>query len=135
MADKTYIDNLRISNKHLADVMDECKNAVREFVEKNGGFVDLSEGIKGDKDTIYGYAMQGDSLTEMYMYALRVKDGDLQCFLVPKAETYVVDYKKEDMLSSDNEDMWYYFDGGDYLYVWQTLCDMMYVLDEYDTNN
>lgn len=129
---KRYIKKIESCRKKINNVTQEFYNALVEMVKAHGGFIDLQD---KSKDKMYGYAIDAqDDLREYNMLALRIDDdGYLCCFLAPKFGYVDVKYTKDDMMSADCDEMWYFLDGTDgYLYSWATLVDMMECIAEYD---
>lgn len=107
-------------NRSLSDAY----KAVKTLVEKNGGYIDTNP----DKgfDTIYGYVYD-DALEEVSVVALRVKDGDLQCYL---KHSFVKAKSREEMEA--DEYWWYALNGMDgELYATPTLMSILAAIEEY----
>ena len=138
---KKYIKTMRSCSKKISNVMLKFKGALKEMVKENGGFIDLSDAIVNPNskyDTICGLALDdNDELREYYMYAIRLTEYDgeesLECFLVPKMNTYIETFTKEDMLSKENNDCWCSLDDlSDRLYQWETLVGLIDYKEEYN---
>lgn len=110
--------------EELNQSLSDAYKAVRTLVEKNGGYIDTNPN-KGF-DTIYGYVYD-DGLDEVSVVALRVKDGDLQCYLKRKID----EAKSREEIESDDY-WWYALNGMDgELYATPTLMSILDAIEEY----
>lgn len=113
--------------------LDSLFNEVCEFVREHQGekgYIDCQPFMDEPGDIIYGFIYDDfvGSGIEKYIYAVRVKDGDLECILEDVTRSYRIKYAEEDY--KDLEDEWVSVRWSDVYYV-PTLFNIAESIEEY----
>jgi len=126
--------SLSQANKKLIDAFSYSYDALQELVESKGGFIDL-QSEKNSTIHAYSFDLDFEEVREYDCIALRIIDGDLECFIVSHTRTYKTVWTKDEMYATEYDgvsDNWHSLSGCDgTLYACDTMIAILTCIEEY----